>query len=808
MRIVSEAQSVGEPLVASTPTTNRSTTSAAQWLNRGGRSWTSTLGTGRTISWGWRASPPTYQNYVVNGVTHANYQSPSFQQFNAAQRAASRIAAAAVADVSGLQLTLASSGFTNNATILLGSFTQGQSFAHGYFPHPNGTGTQYSNGDVWTNTIYANNSTNLSLNQYGLQTLIHEIGHAVGLEHPGAYDASQGQFTYDNNAEYVQDSRQYTVMSYFEASNTGANHVYNGTTIYSSTLLLHDIAALQRLYGVRSSRTGNTVYGFNSNANLDGYRISGSTTQRVFCIWDSAGIDTMDFSGYSNNQRINLNAETFSDVGALTRNVSIARGAVIENAKGGSGNDTIIGNSAANEMQGNGGNDNITGNGSTDTAVFRGSRSQYTITNLGGGRFRVTDNQAGRDGIDTLTSVERARFSDQTVTLTGAPDPDPDPDGDAPVVRLGYQAREFVSATQRLNTLFRASDPNNDIAYVYVQESSAYGGNLYLGNTRLIARRWHRLTLAEFNQAVYRGRSNGAEFISVRAVDRQGNQSNLGTMRIQNGDWSNNVNTRSPVLRNNRTVSGYLLRREDGSADNTDWWKTYLTPGSYRIQLRGASSGNGTLVDPYLRIHNAAGTQIAFNDDGGVGRDSELVLNVTQAGYYFIEADLYTGTARGTYQIVIRSSSGGSGTSGENEAGDKDARTATAHNPDSGLCTCAACSGTLLAPKNLVADDPSDSGAPETALVDCAIGSGGSNGGNSGAARVASTGVDPAPSTDPGAVDCDLNSKSQIAARTASEWASRVDVNSMARIGGGLAGSDGLLTEERRSHPFAPMLAA
>ena len=63
-----------------------------------------------------------------------------------------------------------------------------------------------------------------------------------------------------------------------------------------------------------------------------------------YTIFDSAGVDTLDYSGFASNQLINLNAETFSNIGTLIGNVVIARGTVIENAIGGSGADTIIGN--------------------------------------------------------------------------------------------------------------------------------------------------------------------------------------------------------------------------------------------------------------------------------------------------------------------------------------------------------------------------------------------------------------------------------------------------------------------------------
>ena len=85
-------------------------------------------------------------------------------------------------------------------------------------------------------------------------------------------------------------------------------------------------------------------------------------------------------------------------------NISIAFGTVIEDAIGGSVDDTITTNTA---------NNTINGGGGTDTVVFSGARSAYTLTDLGSGSVRV-DGPGGER--DTLSIVERLQFSDQTVT--------------------------------------------------------------------------------------------------------------------------------------------------------------------------------------------------------------------------------------------------------------------------------------------------------------------------------------------------------------------------------------------------------
>lgn len=222
-----------------------------------------------------------------------------------------------------------------------------------------------------------------SLNRggYDFVTILHELGHGMGLAHPHDYGGTSSLMygvssAFDDYGYFDLNQGIFTMMSYNSGYWTGENGTEGDIRLnwgFEGSPMALDIAALQNNYGANTSHnSGNNTYVMPPSNGAGTYWLS---------IWDTGGIDQIR-NNSSNASRINLNAATLqyeeggggfiSNVANVAGGFTIANGVEIENAIGGFGNDTITGTDGANTINGRGGNDTILAGNGTDL-VYGGS---------------------------------------------------------------------------------------------------------------------------------------------------------------------------------------------------------------------------------------------------------------------------------------------------------------------------------------------------------------------------------------------------------------------------------------------------
>lgn len=253
---------------------------------------------------------------------------------------------------------------------------------------------------------------------YGWHVLLHETAHAIGLKHPGNYNAGGG----GTPGPYLaggEDHRGNTIMSYRNAGNMRRIVGSEGgglsrQIVNPSSLQGYDIAALQYLYGASTTTSAatyswatdaavsQTLWNPNTGSAID---LSNQTKNNVVDLrggrWSSIGIrDPYADSGYTAAQYAALTSGG-RKVSAILgnpsydgrNNVLIAAGSRFTQATGGSGNDTFIGNRFGNTLAGGAGNDRFFWNAG-DMAVEGGEgRDVVFVKQVAGARWTFNEDK-------------------------------------------------------------------------------------------------------------------------------------------------------------------------------------------------------------------------------------------------------------------------------------------------------------------------------------------------------------------------------------------------------------------------------
>lgn len=309
----------------------------------------------------------TYTFNVLEGTEAQTYgvSTPNLAAFNTTQRAATRTALDKMTAITGITFTEVSSGTADihfAATDIADSSYSGYAWTRMNWRSRGGEITSATEVSYvyLDNVEFAASNAAPTPGSWGFETLLHEIGHAMGLKHPfeGNDTLSNGEDTADN-----------TLMSY---THTTPHSDYSP----------YDVAALRYLYGT------------------DGLQGAG---RGPF----STGDYILTQSG--NDRYTGGSGADYAELGEGDDSVSMM-----------AGNDTVFGGAGADVIQGNGGADLLYG-GPGDDQLYGGVDDDQILAGLGNDSLVAgtgDDLLRGGYGADTLYG---ARGND---LLFGGPDDD------------------------------------------------------------------------------------------------------------------------------------------------------------------------------------------------------------------------------------------------------------------------------------------------------------------------------------------------------------------------------------------------